>query len=105
QKENWVSMTKPFHAGHAARNGVFAALLAREGFTASDTALEGRQGDAAAFSQTTRGPETFDRLGQRWELLASGLAVKPYPSCALTHPAIDALPALRARPGPCPEPV
>src|SRR5438093_211506 len=35
-KENFGSMAKPFHAGHAARNGVFAAMLAREGFTASD---------------------------------------------------------------------
>src|SRR5881409_672034 len=31
-KENFGSMTKPFHAGHAARNGVFATMLAREGF-------------------------------------------------------------------------
>jgi len=95
-KENFGSMTKPFHAGHAARNGVFAAMLAREGLTASDTALEGRQGHAAAFSQTTLSPGAFEGLGQRWELLASGLAVKPYPSCALTHPAIDALLDLRA---------
>jgi len=98
-KENFGSMTKPFHAGHAARNGVFAALLAREGFTASDTALEGKQGHAAAFSQTTLAADAFDGLGQRWELLASGLAVKPYPSCALTHPAIDALLELRTRHG------
>jgi 2-methylcitrate dehydratase PrpD len=98
-KENFGSMTKPFHAGHAARNGVFAATLAREGLTASDTALEGRQGHVAAFSQTTLSPEAFDGLGGRWELLASGLAVKPYPSCALTHPAIDALLDLRARHG------
>ena len=51
-------MTKPFHAGHAARNGVFAAMLAREGLTASDTALEGRQGYAAAFSPDDAGRRT-----------------------------------------------
>src|SRR5439155_25845444 len=34
-----------------------------------------------------------------WQLLASGIAVKPYPSCALTHSAIDALLELRARHG------
>src|SRR5262249_52547721 len=34
-KENFGTMTKPFHAGHAARSGVLAALLAREGWTAS----------------------------------------------------------------------
>jgi len=98
-KENFGSMTKPFHAGHAARNGVFAAMLAREGLTASDTALEGRQGHAAAFSQKTLAADAFDGLGGRWQLLASGLAVKPYPSCALTHSAIDALLELRTRHG------
>jgi 2-methylcitrate dehydratase PrpD len=96
-KENFGSMTKPFHAGHAARNGVFAAMAAREGLTASDSALDGRQGYAAAFSQTALAPDAFDGLGQRWQVLASGIAVKPYPSCALTHSAIDALLELRTR--------
>jgi 2-methylcitrate dehydratase PrpD len=95
-KENFGSMTKPFHAGHAARNGVFAAMLAREGFTSSDTALDGTQGYAAAFSQTKLGAGAFEALGHEWQILASGIAVKPYPSCALTHSAIDALLALRA---------
>jgi 2-methylcitrate dehydratase PrpD len=94
-KENFGSMTKPFHAGHAARNGVFAALVAREGLTASDEALEGRQGYAAAFSQSKLSADAFDALGRRWEIVHSGIAVKPYPSCALTHSAIDALLELR----------
>lgn len=96
-KENFGSMTKPFHAGHAAQNGVRAAQLAREGLTASDEALEGRQGYLAAFSGATLEAATFDGLGRRWELTRSGIAVKPYPSCALTHSAIDALVELRAR--------
>jgi len=74
-------------------------MIAREGLTASDSALEGRQGYAAAFSQTTLAPDAFDALGQRWQVLTSGIAIKPYPSCALTHSAIDALLALRARHG------
>jgi 2-methylcitrate dehydratase PrpD len=98
-KENFGSMTKPFHAGHAARNGVFAAMAAREGLTASDSALDGHQGYAAAFSQTALAPDAFDALGRRWQVLASGIAVKPYPSCALTHSAIDALLELRTRHG------
>jgi 2-methylcitrate dehydratase PrpD len=96
-KENFGSMTKPFHAGHAARNGVFAALSAREGLTASDSALEGRQGYAAAFGAGALPSDALDALGQRWQVVASGIAVKPYPSCALTHSAIDALLELRAR--------
>src|SRR5439155_1325803 len=91
-KENFGSMTKPYHAGHAAQSGIRAAQLAREGLTASDAALEGRQGYVAAFSGATLPADALDRLGTRWELTASGIAVKPYPSCALTHSAIDALP-------------
>ena len=96
-KENFGSMTKPFHAGHAAQSGVRAAQLAREGLTAADSALEGRQGYLAAFSGATLAADALEGLGQRWELSASGIAVKPYPSCALTHSAIDALVELRAR--------
>jgi len=44
-------------------------------------------------------PDASRCLGRRWHLLASGIAVKPYPSCALTHSAIDALIDLRAAQG------
>src|SRR5262249_32688651 len=94
---------KPYHAGHAARNGVLAARLAREGMTASEGALDGRQGYAAAFSSATLRPDVFDRLGARWEIPESGIAVKPYPSCAPTRSAIDTLIALRAAHGLRPE--
>ena len=98
-KENFASMPKPYHAGPAARSGVLAAQLAREGFTASATALEGRQGYAAAFGAAHALDPACEALGRRWQILASGIAVKPYPSCALTHAAIDALLDLRARHG------
>jgi 2-methylcitrate dehydratase PrpD len=94
-KENFGSMTKPYHAGHAARNGILAAQLAREGMTASETALEGRQGYAAAFGSARGLDHALETLGRTWHLLGSGIAVKPYPSCALTHSAIDALIDLR----------
>ena len=38
-------------------------------------------------------------LGRRWEILESGITVKLYPSCAGTHPALDALLLLRRREG------
>src|SRR5205823_882094 len=98
-KENFGSMTKPYHAGHAARSGLLAAQLAREGLTASETALEGPQGYVAAFGGAGGLEPALDALGRTWQLLASGIAVKPYPSCALTHSAIDALLELRARHG------
>jgi 2-methylcitrate dehydratase PrpD len=95
-KENFGSMTKPYHAGHAARNGILAAQLAREGMTASETAIEGRQGYVAAFGGTRGLDQALETLGRAWHLVSSGIAVKPYPSCALTHSAIDALLDLRA---------
>lgn len=96
-KENFGSMTKPYHAGHAARNGVWAALLAREGFTASDTALDGNQGYVAAFGGRGALDAALDGLGRAWHVETSRIAVKPYPSCALTHAAIDTLIELRER--------
>jgi 2-methylcitrate dehydratase PrpD len=95
-KENFGSMTKPYHAGHAARNGILAAQLAREGMTASETAIEGRQGYVAAFGGGRGLDQALETLGRAWHLVSSGIAVKPYPSCALTHSAIDALMDLRA---------
>ncbi len=38
-REQFGTMTKPFHPGGAARAGLMSALLAREGFTASPRAL------------------------------------------------------------------
>src|SRR5205823_14295897 len=46
-KENFGSMTKPYHAGHAAQSGLRPAQLAREGMTSSGSALHGRQGYVA----------------------------------------------------------
>ena len=88
-KENFGTMTKPFHAGHAARSGVLSALLAREGWTASEHALEGPQGFFNVLGAGARRIEALDTLGAPWKILTSGVAVKPYPSCACTHSIID----------------
>ena len=94
-KENFGTMTKPFHAGHAARSGVLSALLAREGFTASEQAIEGPQGyfARAGRGQARRG--ALETLGAPWKILKTGVAVKPYPSCACTHSIIDSALELR----------
>lgn len=91
-KENFGTMTKPLHAGLAAQNSVQAALLARGGFTASERAIDGPQGLLVAMSSEGSGcSELLCTLGQRWEILETGITVKLYPSCAATHPAIDAV--------------
>jgi 2-methylcitrate dehydratase PrpD len=88
-KENFGTMTKPFHAGHAARSGVLSALLARDGFTASEQAIEGPQGYFAVLSAGKRDEQVLESLGAPWKILETGVAVKPYPSCACTHSIID----------------
>jgi len=88
-KENFGSMTKPYHAGHAARCGVLAAQLAREGLTASETALEGRQGYVAAFGGEGTLDRALDELGRTWQLLTSGIAVK-HPETPLSPEALRA---------------
>jgi 2-methylcitrate dehydratase PrpD len=92
-RQNFGTMTKPLHAGHAAQNGVVAAKLARRGYTADGAIVEARLGYAHAFA----GPEKYDldkittNLGKPFDIVSPGVGLKRYPSCARTHPAIDAL--------------
>jgi 2-methylcitrate dehydratase PrpD len=92
-KANLGTMTKPLHVGHCARNGVFAALLAHDGFTANPGAFEHKQGYLNVFN----GPGNYDidRILPRWaaplDIVEPGIAVKQYPCCGSTHPAIDAM--------------
>lgn len=88
-RENFGTMTKPLNAGRAAENGVWAARLARAGFTASPVSLEARRG----YLQAAAGGFTPERvqglLGRPWFLQSPGVSVKPYPSGSLSHPAQD----------------
>lgn len=97
-KANFGTMAKPFHVGHASRNGLMAAMMAAEGFTASPGALEHGQG----FLEVFNGAGNYDaaRLTADWaaplDLIEPGIAFKRHPCCASTHPAVDALLTLRA---------
>ena len=80
------------HAGLASRDGVLAALLARRRLTASPRAIDGPQGYLVAMASARADlGEPLDALGRRWEIVETGVTVKLYPSCAGTHPALDAL--------------
>lgn len=97
-KENFGTMVKPLHAGLAARSAVTAGLLARSGMTASANALDGPQGLLHAMDgQQASFGDSLDDLGSRWEILDTGITVKLYPSCAGTHPSLDAILDLRQR--------
>jgi 2-methylcitrate dehydratase PrpD len=95
-KENFGTMVKPLHAGLAAQAGLRAADLAAAGFTASDAALDGPQGFLHAMDSEHDSIEgVAGDLGSRWEILASGITIKLYPSCAGTHPTLDTVLDLR----------
>ncbi len=97
-KENFGTMVKPLHAGLSARSAVLAAELARAGITASAAAIDGPQGFLAAFdSESPSLDAVIGDLGTRWEILDTGITVKLYPSCAATHPMLDALIDLQSR--------
>ncbi len=95
-KENFGTMTKPLHAGLAARNAVMAALLAQQGFTATESAMEGPQGFLTAMASEKSDLQALCHdLGKHWEILETGITVKLYPSCAATHPTLDTVLDLR----------
>ncbi len=92
-KANFGTMTKPLHVGQSARNGLYAALLASEDFTASTDAIEHRQGFLRVFNG--EGNFIIDPIvaewGAPWDIVDPGVAIKQYPCCGSTHPAIDAM--------------
>ncbi len=92
-KVQFGSDTKAFHPGRAAQNGMLAALMAAQGYTASEVALEGFDGWGQAMSPRRDWAEVTEGLGERYEI---GLnTYKPFACGIVAHPAIDA--AIRLR--------
>lgn len=91
-KANFGTMVKPLHVGHCTKNGLFAALLARDGFTANHNAFEHKQG----FFNVFNGAGNYDAAkilpawGQPFDIVKPGIAIKQYPCCGSTHSALDA---------------
>jgi aconitate decarboxylase len=91
-REMFGSDTKSFHPGQAAASGIVAALLARQGYTSSDHALEAKRGWANVVAGGGAGAPKLDAilgsLGERWEIESNSF--KPFPCGIVCHPAIDA---------------
>jgi 2-methylcitrate dehydratase PrpD len=85
-------MSKPFHAGKAALNGVLSAELARDGFVSATDLLEEDGGLAKGLVQDGSAAIQPLDFSQHWELTRN--TYKPYAACLLTHPVIDAARAL-----------
>jgi len=94
-REQFGTMTKPFHPGAAARAGLMSALMAQHGFTSSARSLEAPRGWAQVVSTKYDWREAQDELGQRFEI--SFNAYKPFACGIVIHPSIDACAQLRAQ--------
>lgn len=92
-QENIGTMTKAFHPGKAATDGIEAALLAREGFTGPREPIEGRRGFAEIAAPDPNYQTMIENLGTNWEIEQN--AFKPYACGIVSHPVIDAALALR----------
>ncbi len=90
-RENFGSMTKPFHAGHAAENGTVAADLAALGWTAAEDILEAPRGFFQAAGGSFDPHAIVGRLGKPWTFSSPGVSIKPHPSGSLSHPAMGEL--------------
>ncbi len=85
---NFGTDTKPFHAGNSAANAITAVLLAQQGFSANQTALEGPGGFCRVLAEKDCAAALPD-MAEGMDILSS-YAIKPYPACGLTHRCIEA---------------
>ena len=73
-----------FEVGVASKNGILAALLAKEGAISASTAIEGEAGFLNAFANSTEMSELIAKdLGKVWSIMETGF--KPYPVCAFNQ--------------------
>jgi 2-methylcitrate dehydratase PrpD len=86
------TMSKSISVGNAARNGLLAALLARDDFSGPDRPLEGERGFLRIATDHPDLEAVCDGLGEKWELLSN--TYKPYPCGVVLNPVLDACMAL-----------
>jgi 2-methylcitrate dehydratase PrpD len=94
-REQFGTMTKPFHPGGAARAGLMAALMAQQGYTASARALEAPRGMMQTVSTKNDWSGITSELGSRFEI--SFNTYKPFACGIVIHPSIDACVQLRGQ--------
>lgn len=94
-KANFGTMTKPFHAGHAAERGLLSARLAARGFTANANAFTANQGLVQAAGNGDANHAKLKDIADAW--LIRGTLFKYHAACHLTHAAIEGALRLRAK--------
>jgi 2-methylcitrate dehydratase PrpD len=92
-QEMFGTMTKSFHPGRAAENGLVAALFAARNFTSSAQALEAKYGWTRVLSTARDFGQVTDALGARFEIAVN--TYKPFACGIVMHPTIDGCIQLR----------
>ncbi|MET0674956.1 MAG: MmgE/PrpD family protein [Bradyrhizobium sp.] len=93
--ENLPTAAKNVSVGNAARNGLFAALLAQQGYEAAPRAIEGPLGWARSMGDEPDLGRLLGGIGETWEIAKN--TYKPYPAGIVFHAVLDACFALRGR--------
>ena len=88
--QNFGTDTKPLHAGNAAANAIQSAMLVAAGMSAHASIMDSATGLSNLLSGKECPAGVMHRAGDDLDLI-SQYAVKPYPSCGLTHRCIEAL--------------
>src|SRR5580658_5657301 len=86
-REMFGTMTKAFHPGRAAQNGLTAAFLASKNFTSSEHGIEAKSGWANVLSTERNYAEITEKLGQTYEVSLN--TYKPFACGIVIHPALD----------------
>lgn len=90
-RENFGTMTKPFHPGRSSESGIIAAELAKLGWTATPIVLEAGRGFFKAAGGGYDAAAIEGRLGNPWTFVFPGISIKPHPCGSLTHPGMGVL--------------
>jgi len=85
-RENFGTMTKPFHPGRSAESGIVAAEFAKLGWTSTPIVLEAGRGFFKAAGGGYDAAAIEGKLGNPWTFNFPGVSIKPHPSGSLTHP-------------------
>jgi 2-methylcitrate dehydratase PrpD len=85
--ENLGTASKSTSVGNAARNGLFSALMAEQGFDGPPDPLNGVQGFYNAMGVPPDLSLVTGGLGESWEIMAT--SYKPYPCGFVINPVLD----------------
>jgi 2-methylcitrate dehydratase PrpD len=88
-RDNFGTMTKPFHAGHAAESGVVSVDLTALGWTASEDILEARLGFYQAEGGTYDPRLIAGKLGNPWMFASPGDLIKRFPCGTIQQAVMD----------------